>query len=111
RYPSRKDVKVLHSLDLVVDPGQTVALVGHSGCGKSTTIGLVTRLYMPEQGRVTIDGYDVNELNLEFLRNVVGVVQQEPVLFNATIAENLQLGLPSISQDQMIDVCRMANAH
>ncbi|GMS83734.1 hypothetical protein PENTCL1PPCAC_5909 [Pristionchus entomophagus] len=98
RYPSRKETK-------------TVALVGHSGCGKSTSIGLVTRLYMPEQGRVTIDGHDVNGMNLEYLRNIVGVVQQEPVLFNATIADNLRMGLPSISKEQMVHVCKMANAH
>ncbi|GMS83341.1 hypothetical protein PENTCL1PPCAC_5516 [Pristionchus entomophagus] len=111
RYPSRKETKVLFGLNLTVEPGQTVALVGHSGCGKSTSIGLVTRLYMPERGRVLIDGHDVNSLNIEYLRNIVGVVQQEPVLFNATIADNLRLGYPEISKEQMLHVCKMANAH
>ncbi|GMT13436.1 hypothetical protein PFISCL1PPCAC_4733, partial [Pristionchus fissidentatus] len=111
RYPSRVETKVLYGLNLTVEPGQTVALVGHSGCGKSTSIGLVTRLYMPEQGKVLIDGHDVNSLNIEYLRNIVGVVQQEPVLFNATIADNLRFGKPDISRDQMVHVCTMANAH
>ncbi|KAF8361524.1 hypothetical protein PRIPAC_88447 [Pristionchus pacificus] len=111
RYPSRKETKVLFGLNLTVEPGQTVALVGHSGCGKSTSIGLVTRLYMPERGRVLIDGHDVNTMNLEYLRNIVGVVQQEPVLFNATIADNLRLGKPDITRDEMVDVCQKANAH
>ncbi|KAL6733659.1 hypothetical protein Aduo_004290 [Ancylostoma duodenale] len=111
RYPSRKDVKVLNGLNLVIEPGQTVALVGHSGCGKSTSVGLLTRLYEPEAGRVTLDGEDVRELNIEWLRNTVGIVQQEPCLFNDTVEGNLRMGNPHISMEQMVYVCKMANAH
>ncbi|WKX93307.1 hypothetical protein Q1695_010952 [Nippostrongylus brasiliensis] len=111
RYPSRKDVKVLNGLNLVIEPGQTVALVGHSGCGKSTSVGLLTRLYEPEAGRVTLDGCNVRELNIEWLRNTVGIVQQEPCLFNDTIEGNLRMGNPHISMEQMVYVCKMANAH
>nr|ARE67135.1 P-glycoprotein 13 [Haemonchus contortus] len=111
RYPSRKDVKVLNGLNLVIEPGQTVALVGHSGCGKSTSVGLLTRLYEPESGRVTIDGEDVRELNIDWLRNAVGIVQQEPCLFNDTVAGNLRMGNPTMSLEQMVYVCKMANAH
>ncbi|KHN87070.1 Multidrug resistance protein pgp-3 [Toxocara canis] len=111
RYPSRKDVKVLDGLNLVIEPGETVALVGHSGCGKSTSVGLLTRLYESESGSVTIDGYDVCEVNIRWLRNVVGIVQQEPILFNDTIEGNLRMGNPDADLELMHKVCRMANAH
>ncbi|CAJ0567442.1 unnamed protein product, partial [Mesorhabditis spiculigera] len=111
RYPSRKEQKILNGINLVIEPGQTVALVGHSGCGKSTSVGLITRLYEAESGLVTLDGTDVRTLNIEWLRNTVGIVQQEPILFNATIAENLQMGKPDITRQEMERVCKMANAH
>lgn len=111
RYPTRKDQKILNGLNLSINPGQTVALVGHSGCGKSTSVGLLTRLYEAEKGHVMIDGEDVIGLNINHLRNVVGIVQQEPVLFNDTIAENLRMGNPDITKEKMVEVCKMANAH
>ena len=107
----RKEAKVLNGLNLVIEPGQSVALVGHSGCGKSTSVGLLTRLYEPEAGNVMLDGNDVRELNIEWLRNVVGIVQQEPILFNDTIANNLKFGNPHATQEQLVHVCKMANAH
>uniref|UniRef100_A0A158R4T0 ABC transporter domain-containing protein n=1 Tax=Syphacia muris TaxID=451379 RepID=A0A158R4T0_9BILA len=110
RYPTRKNVKILNGLNLVIEPGQTVALVGHSGCGKSTSVGLLTRLYEPESGSVTIDGIDVREFNISYLRNVIGIVQQEPVLFNDTLENNLRFGNPNATLQQMKDACRMANA-
>ncbi|UMM42746.1 hypothetical protein L5515_018454 [Caenorhabditis briggsae] len=111
RYPTRKDAKILNGLNLTIEPGTSVALVGHSGCGKSTSVGLLTRLYEPETGNVTIDGTDVRELNIDYLRNVVGIVQQEPILFNDTIHNNLLLGNPNAKREKMIEVCKMANAH
>ncbi|KHJ99471.1 ABC transporter transmembrane region, partial [Oesophagostomum dentatum] len=85
RYPTRKDTKVLNGLSITIKPGETVAFVGHSGCGKSTAVGLITRLYEAESGTVKIDGTDVRNVNIEWLRNTVGIVQQEPTLFNGTI--------------------------
>ncbi|KAF1748489.1 hypothetical protein GCK72_024956 [Caenorhabditis remanei] len=111
RYPSRKEAKILNGLNLTVEPGTSVALVGHSGCGKSTSVGLLTRLYEPEAGNVTIDGTDVRELNIDWLRNIVGIVQQEPILFNDTIHNNLLIGSPGATREKMIEVCKMANAH
>ncbi|CAI5455646.1 unnamed protein product [Caenorhabditis angaria] len=111
RYPTRRDVKILNGLNLTVEPGTSVALVGQSGCGKSTSVGLLTRLYEPEGGNVSIDGVDVRDLNIEWLRNNVGIVQQEPVLFNDTIHNNLLIGNPDATREQMIEVCKMANAH
>ncbi|VDN04600.1 unnamed protein product [Thelazia callipaeda] len=111
RYPSRKNVQVLKQLNLIVEPGQKVALVGQSGCGKSTLIGLLTRMYEQESGIVSIDDMPVNEANIRWLRNVIGVVEQEPVLFTDTVEENLRLGDPNANLEQMIEVCRIANAH
>uniref|UniRef100_A0A0N5ACF5 ABC transporter domain-containing protein n=1 Tax=Syphacia muris TaxID=451379 RepID=A0A0N5ACF5_9BILA len=131
-YPTRKEITVLKGIDLEADVGKVVALVGHryigwflialmhlfqrtpldcSGCGKSTCIGLITRLYEADSGSVSIDGVDVKDLNIAWLRNVVGVVQQEPTLFNDTIEENLRLGNPDASMESMIEACKMANAH
>ncbi|KAK5972582.1 Multidrug resistance protein pgp-3 [Trichostrongylus colubriformis] len=111
RYPTRKDVKVLNGLGLHIPAGQTVAFVGHSGCGKSTAVGLITRLYEAESGTVKIDESDVRHVNIEWLRNTVGIVQQEPTLFNGTIEENIQVGSPSITEAEMVQVCKLANAH
>ena len=111
RYPGRKDAQVLDGFSFTVEPGQTVALVGHSGCGKSTAVGLLTRLYDFDAGSITIDGVDVRDLNLQHLRQIIGIVQQEPTLFNDTIAENIRICNPQISMDGLIEVCKMANAH
>uniref|UniRef100_A0A1I7US64 ABC transporter ATP-binding protein n=1 Tax=Caenorhabditis tropicalis TaxID=1561998 RepID=A0A1I7US64_9PELO len=111
RYPTRKKAKVLNGLNLTIEPGTSVALVGHSGCGKSTSVGLLTRLYEQENGKVLIDGQDVRELNIDWLRKVVGIVQQEPILFNDTIHNNLLIGNPDATRDDMIRVAKMANAH
>uniref|UniRef100_A0A1I7YWD3 ABC transporter ATP-binding protein n=1 Tax=Steinernema glaseri TaxID=37863 RepID=A0A1I7YWD3_9BILA len=110
-YPTRKDHKVLHGLSWTANPGETVALVGHSGSGKSTSIGLLTRLYECSSGQILIDGVDVREIRISNLRNIVGIVEQEPTLFNGTIAENIRLGNPDISDEKMEEVCKMANAH
>uniref|UniRef100_A0A914RMC9 AAA+ ATPase domain-containing protein n=1 Tax=Parascaris equorum TaxID=6256 RepID=A0A914RMC9_PAREQ len=93
------------------EPGQTVALVGHSGCGKSTVVGLLLRYYDQQSGTLTIDGVPVRDLNIQWLRNIVGVVSQEPVLFAATIEENLRMGNELLTEHEMIQACIMANAH
>uniref|UniRef100_A0A8R1EAP0 Uncharacterized protein n=4 Tax=Caenorhabditis japonica TaxID=281687 RepID=A0A8R1EAP0_CAEJA len=111
RYPTRKKAKVLNGLNLIIEPGTSVAFVGHSGCGKSTSVGLLTRLYEPEAGNVMIDEQDVRELNIDWLRKVIGIVQQEPILFNDTIHNNLLIGNPNATREDMIRVCKMANAH
>ena len=92
-YPSDiKRRKILNGLNLVMEPGQKVALVGESGCGKSTTINLIERLYEPAEGEVTIDGINVKDYDIKYLRNLIGYVQQEPVLFNKSIKYNLIFG-------------------
>ncbi|GMS96557.1 hypothetical protein PENTCL1PPCAC_18732, partial [Pristionchus entomophagus] len=111
RYPSRPDAAVLRGVSLKIEPGTHIALVGHSGCGKSTLVGLLLRYYDHEKGKVTVDGIDVSTINIENLRNVVGVVSQEPVLFADSIENNLRLGRADLSEQDMIRVCKAANAH
>jgi len=91
-YPTRPNVPVLKGLTLEINPGETVALVGQSGCGKSTCIQLVERFYDGTDGTVELDGVPVNQLNVQWLRQQIGFVQQEPVLFNRTITENITYG-------------------
>uniref|UniRef100_A0A8C8SGP0 ATP binding cassette subfamily B member 4 n=1 Tax=Pelusios castaneus TaxID=367368 RepID=A0A8C8SGP0_9SAUR len=110
-YPSRKDVKVLKGLNLKVNCGQTVALVGSSGCGKSTTVQLIQRFYDPEEGTITLDGQDIKTLNLRYLREVIGVVNQEPVLFATTIAENICYGREDVTMEEIVQAVKEANAY
>lgn len=111
RYPSRDDVKVLNGMNLKVMSGQTIALVGSSGCGKSTTIQLLQRFYDPQEGSVSIDGHDIRSLNVRGLRELIGVVSQEPVLFATTIAENIRYGRQDVTQDEIEQAAREANAY
>ncbi|OZJ02078.1 hypothetical protein BZG36_04954, partial [Bifiguratus adelaidae] len=111
-YPSRPDVTILKSLNLEIKPGMTVAFVGPSGSGKSTSVGLIQRFYDPESGAVYIDGHDIKEYNVSWLRENIGVVSQEPVLFNTTIKQNLLMGaVGEITEKQIIAACKKANCH
>ena len=92
-YPSDKKQKpILENLNLIFEPGKKVALVGELGCGKNTTVNLIERLYEPIDGQILLDGIDIKDYNLEYLRSLIGYVQQEPVLFNKTIKDNLIFG-------------------
>ncbi|ELU15263.1 hypothetical protein CAPTEDRAFT_186799 [Capitella teleta] len=91
--------------------GQTVALVGSSGCGKSTTVQMIQRFYDPEEGGVLIDGIDVRKLNIGWLRSNMGVVSQEPVLFGTTIKENIRYGREGVTDDEIINATKHANAY
>ncbi|XP_023145774.2 ATP-binding cassette, sub-family B (MDR/TAP), member 4 isoform X2 [Amphiprion ocellaris] len=110
-YPSRPDVQILHNLSLDVKSGQTIALVGSSGCGKSTTIQLLQRFYDPQEGAVFIDGHDIRSLNVRYLREMIGVVSQEPILFATTITENIRYGRPDVTQQEIEQATKEANAY
>ncbi|KAF9908858.1 Multidrug resistance protein 1 [Linnemannia zychae] len=114
-YPSRPDVPILNKINIEVKPGQTIALVGHSGSGKSTIIGLIERFYNPLSGTITLDGNELKDLNVCFLRDTIGLVSQEPVLFNATIKQNIIYGArkdqPTPTDQEIEAACRLANAH
>ncbi|XP_030120658.4 ATP-binding cassette sub-family B member 5 isoform X5 [Taeniopygia guttata] len=109
-YPSRPDVKILKGLNLKVQTGKTIALVGASGCGKSTTVQLLQRFYDPDQGEITLDGRDIRTLNTKWLRENIGIVSQEPVLFATTIAENIRYGRKDISDAEIEQAAKEANA-
>ncbi len=106
-----EEPEVLKGIDLEVAPGETVALVGPSGAGKSTLVDLVPRFYDPTAGRVLVDGIDVREVTLRSLRRAVGVVTQEVILFNDTVAANIAYGNPSATPEQIEAAARAANAH
>ncbi|MEO8361796.1 MAG: ABC transporter ATP-binding protein [Vicinamibacteria bacterium] len=110
-YPSRPDAPVLRGLNLVVHPGEVVALVGASGAGKSTLAGLLLRFHDPQSGRVLIDGADSRTLDGRWLRRRIGFVAQEPTLFAMTIAENIRFGLETATTKEIEDAARAANAH
>ncbi|NXI44826.1 MDR1 protein, partial [Galbula dea] len=110
-YPSRPEVEVLKGLNLKVSSGQTVALVGSSGCGKSTTVQLIQRFYDPKAGTVTIDGQDIKSFNVRYLREIIGVVNQEPVLFATTIAENIRYGREDVTMEEIEKATKEANAY
>ncbi|XP_040591750.1 phosphatidylcholine translocator ABCB4 isoform X3 [Mesocricetus auratus] len=110
-YPSRANIKILKGLNLKVQSGQTVALVGNSGCGKSTTVQLLQRLYDPTEGTISIDGQDIRNFNVRYLREIIGVVSQEPVLFSTTIAENIRYGRGNVTMDEIKKAVKEANAY
>nr|AQV04124.1 phosphatidylcholine translocator ABCB4 [Castor fiber] len=110
-YPSRANVKILKGLNLKVQSGQTVALVGNSGCGKSTTVQLMQRFYDPTEGMISIDGQDIRNFNVRYLREIIGVVSQEPVLFSTTIAENIRYGRGNVTMDEIKKAVKEANAY
>jgi subfamily B ATP-binding cassette protein HlyB/CyaB len=103
--------EVLKEVSLQVAPGQVLGIVGPSGSGKSTLTKLVQRLYVPESGRVMIDGVDIAMVDVSWLRRQVGVVLQENVLFNRSVRENIALADPSISMDRVIAAAQLAGAH
>ncbi|RKP09249.1 P-loop containing nucleoside triphosphate hydrolase protein [Thamnocephalis sphaerospora] len=111
RYPARKDVKVLRGLNLDVTPGKTIALVGSSGCGKSTMIGLIERFYDAESGDVTVDGVSVKDWKLPALRSEISLVGQEPVLFDLTIGENIAYSKPGATEEEIHQAARDANIY
>ncbi|KAM8735723.1 ATP-dependent translocase ABCB1 [Acanthopagrus schlegelii] len=110
-YPSRPEVKILNNLSLNVKSGQTMALVGSSGCGKSTTVQLLQRFYDPHEGSIFIDGHDIRTLNIRYLREMIGVVSQEPILFATTITENIRYGRPDVTQEEIVQATKEANAY
>ncbi|CAF3696052.1 unnamed protein product [Adineta steineri] len=110
-YPSRPDVPVHNGLTFTADHGHTTALVGTSGCGKSTCMQLLQRFYDPISGLVAIDNIAVDQYNLAWLRQHIGIVSQEPILFQTTIKENIRFGNMDASKEQIEQAAQMANAH
>jgi ATP-binding cassette subfamily B (MDR/TAP) protein 1 len=110
-YPARPDQMILKGLNLEIEAGKTVALVGQSGSGKSTIIGLIERFYDPIKGSIFIDNCDIKELHLKSLRSHIALVSQEPTLFAGTIRDNIVYGKEDASEDEIRRAARLANAH
>jgi ATP-binding cassette subfamily B protein len=110
-YPSRPDVPVLQGIQLDISPGEVVAIVGPSGAGKSTIAGMLARMYDPLQGRVQVDGRDLRGLDPEWLRQQIGTVAQEPMLFATSIADNIRYGRDGATDAEVEAAARAANAH
>ena len=104
---------VLDSLNLSISSGKTLALVGPSGCGKSTIVSLLERFYDPSKGKMTLDGRDIRDLNIRWLRSQIGIVSQEPVLFDTSIAENIRYGanFREVSDEEVVEAAKAANIH
>jgi ATP-binding cassette subfamily B (MDR/TAP) protein 1 len=110
-YPSRPEVTILDGFSLGIESGQRVALVGSSGSGKSTVLALLLRFYDPCSGRVLVDGKDLRSYNLKFLRKQIGLVQQEPILFNLSIRDNISYGNEGASETEIVEAAMEANIH
>eukprot|EP01088_Endostelium_zonatum_P008115 TRINITY_DN2070_c0_g1_i1.p2 TRINITY_DN2070_c0_g1~~TRINITY_DN2070_c0_g1_i1.p2 ORF type:complete len:319 (+),score=104.59 TRINITY_DN2070_c0_g1_i1:1159-2115(+) len=116
-YPTRPNSQVLSNFNLTLSPGECVALVGHSGGGKSTVVSLIEQFYYPTQGKILIDGRDLMSINTKHWRRNVGLVAQEPSLFAVTIKDNILYGLESrkkqalVTQSEIEQVAKQANAH
>ncbi|XP_077347374.1 ATP-binding cassette sub-family B member 5 isoform X2 [Lithobates pipiens] len=110
-YPSRPNVQVLKGLNLMVKSGQTVALVGQSGCGKSTIVQLLQRLYDPQEGEILVDGHNIQSLNVRHYRELIGVVSQEPVLFGTSIKNNIRYGRENVTDEEIEKAAKEANAY
>ncbi|KAJ4487216.1 P-loop containing nucleoside triphosphate hydrolase protein [Lentinula edodes] len=108
-YPSRRGVEILNDFNLEIGVGESVAIVGTSGSGKSSVQSLLLRYYDPVRGKVTFDGQDIRELRLDSWRNAIGIVPQDPVLFTGTIASNIAFGNPTATREQIEDAAREAN--
>ena len=106
-----EDKPVIEDLNFVVEPGEMIGLAGHSGAGKSTLINLICRFYEPQEGAILIDGHDARQVNLKSLREQIGVVLQDPFLFNGTVADNIAYGHPESSLEQIVAAAKAANAH
>ncbi|MCP4644362.1 MAG: DUF1854 domain-containing protein [bacterium] len=104
-------IPVLHDVSFRVHPGEMIGIVGHSGCGKSTTVSLIMRFYDPQDGRVTIDNIDVPKIGQNCLRRQIGMVAQDPFLFRGTIADNIAYGNPRVAPQQIMNAALAANAH
>ncbi|XBI51011.1 hypothetical protein VPH35_033596 [Triticum aestivum] len=112
KYPSRLDIQIFHDFTLHIPSRKTVALVGESGSGKSTVITLLERFYNPDSGTIQLDGVEIKSLNINWFRNQIGLVSQEPILFNDTIRANIAYGKDGdVTEEELIAAAKISNAH
>jgi len=111
RYGGSESPYVLENVSLELNAGETIAIVGHSGSGKSTIAKLLAGFFVPTEGKITVDGYDLNLLDKELYRNQIGYVMQSNLLFSGTIAENIALGEDNPDRRRLVEVAKLADAH
>jgi ATP-binding cassette subfamily B (MDR/TAP) protein 1 len=109
RYPSRKEEFVIRGMNITINPGDSVALVGESGCGKSTFVNLMMRFYDPDHGQILFDDVDIREINLHDLRTAISLVMQEPIIFNYTILENILYGKLDATNSEVLEAAELSN--
>lgn len=109
RYPGA-DEDVLEDIDFTAEPGKTTAIIGSTGCGKSTLVNLIPRFYDVTAGKITLDGVDIRNLSLAELRDEIGFVPQKGILFSGTIASNLKFGRPEATEAEMTEAAEIAQA-
>ncbi len=105
------DTEVLHHINLAIRPGETVAIVGQTGSGKSSLVSLIARFYEVNKGEVTVDGHDVRDVTQESLRRQIGIVPQNPIIFSGSIAENIKYARPDATRDEVVAVAKTVGAH
>jgi len=110
-YPSRPDVQILKDFDLKVRYGECVAIVGASGCGKSTIAGLLQRLYEPTGGLISLNGHRISDTDSTWLRNRIAVVSQQPHLFDASVEQNIAYGTDILDHSRIVRAAKEANVH
>ena len=110
-YPSRPGTPALSDLSMSAEPGETIAIVGPSGAGKTTLFQLLLRFYDPQAGHIFLDGVDIRQLDLQALRSAIGIVPQDTVVFSANALENIRYGRPEASDDEVIAAAKLAAAH
>lgn len=109
RYPTRLEDFVLRGLSITVNPAESVALVGESGCGKSTFVNLLMRFYDPDQGEILLDGINIKKINLHDLRKVISLVMQEPIIFNYSVLENILYGKSNALNSEVEHAATISN--
>ena len=109
RYPTRKEDFVLRGLNIVVNPSESVALVGESGCGKSTFVNLLMRFYDVDSGEILLDGVNIKDYNIHHLRKQISLVMQEPIIFNYSILENILYGKDDATNKEIYEAAKTSN--
>lgn len=110
-YPSKKSTNIINDFNLEINPGKTIAIVGSSGSGKTTLTNLILRFYDVDNGEILINGVDIRDIDLTWLRSKIGIVSQEPVLTSGTIRENILYGVENYTEKKFIEICKLANVY
>jgi ATP-binding cassette subfamily B protein len=109
-YPDEPDVDILHDVSFTADQGETIALVGPTGAGKTTIVSLISRFYNTKEGSVLVDGYDISDVSIQSLRSQLGIMTQDNYLFSGTIRDNIKYGRPDATEEEMLAAAKAVHA-